>query len=190
MKFPYDIVVFDLECNQPSNKIIEIGAVLVSRDFKYLDEFRAFVNPDEPISNDILQLCQLSTDNVTYIGSTERLKVVNDAFYAWATKRTKNVILASWGNFDVTELHIQDPTCRFRRKALDIKSIAQWELARWGIKSTNSLSASCGAFSIDIVHPQHRALPDAQTTANLFIEMGAKNARLKRALDFAAGALA
>ena len=189
MRLPYDIIVFDLECNQPSQKIIEIGAVRLSRDFQIETTFSAAVNPGEPVAPEIVTLCNLDAADLERIQNAHTLDIVNQCFYTWATEKTKNVILASWGNFDISELHAQDPSCQFRRKSLDIKSIAAWEMARWGIRATNSLSASCGAFSISVVEPKHRALNDALTTAQLLQEMWAKNLRFKQALDFAAKAL-
>ena len=191
MRLPYDLIIMDLECNQPSQKIIEIGAVRLTRNFEIdTDTFQRFVNPNEPIASEIATLCGFSDIEINLIGTAEALAHANRCFYEWATAKTKNVILASWGNFDTSELHAQDPKCQFRRKSLDIKSIAAWEMARWGLKATNSLSASCGAFSVAVQNPPHRALPDARTTALLLQEMWAKNVRFKEALSFAAKALA
>lgn len=190
MRLPYDLIVFDLECNQPSGKIIEIGAVRLTRNFEIRDEFQTLVNPNEPITNDIIELCKLNEDDLASIASADSLEDAGTRFHAWATKETKNVVLASWGNFDVTELHSQWKGCPFRRKAVDIKSIALWELARYGLKSTNSLSSSLTAFGIVSYGVAHRAVYDALNTARLLQAAAHKQKHFKETLLDLIGPLA
>ncbi len=191
MKLPYDLIIFDVESNQPSGKIIEIGAVRLSRTFVLeTPGFQSFVNPQEPITKDIIELCQLDQDTLNKIENSPNITAVVKDMYTWGTQTGKNVCLASWGNYDVSELHRQAPTCQFRRKAIDIKSILAWESARYGLKTTNSLSASCDVFGVSILKPQHRAYPDALTTAKLLQEVWAMHKRFKHSLDFTAKALA
>lgn len=180
VKFPHDIVVFDLECNQPSGKIIEIGAVYLTRDLTGIaSEFQAYVHPNEDISEYIINLCGLKSDHLAKIQSASALPEVCQEFYTWATQKTKNIVLASWGNFDVAELHVQYPECPFRKKSIDIKSIAAWECARMGIKTEHSLSAVCKETHVKIEQPIHRGLPDARTTANVLLNFA--NLHKKRA---------
>lgn len=191
MKLPFDLIIFDLECCQPSQAIFEIGAVKLKRDFTISnDGFSKFCNPGEPITKDMIELCNLDANTLTQIYNAPPLWVIVKDMYDWATKETKNVCLASWGNFDISELHRQDPTCPFRRKALDIKSIAQWEMCRYGIKATNSLAASCNAFDVKIIKPQHRALNDALTTAHLLRKLYQKHYAMRLNLDFLTNSLA
>lgn len=185
MRLGSDLIVFDLEANQPSGKIFEIGAVRVNRDLDTVepDGFQQYVNPGEPISDEIRKLCNLNSTHESIIRTSPSLPEVVDAFYKWATQTGKNIVLASWGNYDVAELHAQAPGNPFRRKSVDIKSILLWEAARLGIKTTNSLSGSMNAFGVDFIGTPHGAHADALNTARLLVQVAYQNKAFKRGLE-------
>lgn len=184
MRLGSDLIVMDLEANQPSGKIFEIGAVRLSRDFVLETEgFQHYVNPGEPISDEIRTLCNLNSTHEAIIRTAPSLPEVVDSFYNWATKSGKNIVLASWGNYDVSELHLQAPGNPFRRKSVDIKSILLWEAARLGIKTTNSLSGSMNAFGVPFIGQPHGAYADAYNTARLLVQVAYQNKAFKRGLD-------
>jgi len=59
------VVAVDLEMNQPSTRIIQIGAVCFQPDKGVLvDTFDRFVNPGEPIAPEIQTLTGIGDDNV------------------------------------------------------------------------------------------------------------------------------
>ncbi len=99
------LVFLDLEMNQPSGRIIEVGAVVgdvVTGEI--VDSLSYFVNPKEPISPFITELTTITDADVAAGGSVyeayETLKAFCDK---WGACRT----LYTWGGGDSVELKKQ-----------------------------------------------------------------------------------
>lgn len=169
MRLGYDLIVFDLEANQPSGKIIEIGAVKLTRIGKIEEsKFQSFVNPDETINDYIVNLCQLSPNDLNLISTAPSFDEALRKFYEWATKISKNVVLCSWGNYDIAELKQQTKKFPFRGKSVDAKSIAMWVSLMFGRKiGSESLEGMLKDWNVQQVGQKHRALFDAYNTASL-----------------------
>lgn len=178
MRLKYDLVVFDLEANQPSGRIIEIGAIKLSREGKINteDTFQAFVNPNEELDPYVRNLCGITPGNLR---EGQQLNEAIAEFYTWAVKESKNIVLCSWGNYDVAELRIQCKEARidypFRGKSIDAKSIATWvsAMVKKNIASdglTTMLNGWNCPFD-NMLGNKHRALGDAYNTAKLLQTM-------------------
>ena len=60
-------IAVDLEMNQPSRKIIQIGAICFEPDTgKIVAKFHMFVNPGEPISPEIIELTHITDEMVNF----------------------------------------------------------------------------------------------------------------------------
>lgn len=173
-RLPYDLVVVDLEANQPSNKIIEIGAVKVTRDGSiHPNQFSSFVYLDEPLNPEVAKLTGISEMNLINL-SAPNFSDAMTTFKEWALSESKNIVLASWGNWDIPLLRSACRQCDieypFRGKSIDIKSIAVWVGLVTGIKTGgDGLGTVIRAWNLEFVGPRHRATADAWNTANLFL---------------------
>jgi DNA polymerase III alpha subunit (gram-positive type) len=75
------IVALDLELNQPSERIVQIGAVLGNvRTGEVVSHFDAKVNPGEPFSSRIAELTGISAAELE---SASCLAAAGEAFAAW-----------------------------------------------------------------------------------------------------------
>jgi len=178
-RLPYDLVVFDLEANQPSSKIIEIGAVKFMRDGTInINKFSQLVKIDEPLGS-----CQTKNGATTIselTGITQKMLDTDGvsfpealaAFKAWAFSESSNILLASWGAWDAPCLRnncdahkLQYP---FRGKSMDLKNIGIWMNMVTGKKAkADGLGSMMARWDLDFVGQKHRACDDAYNTARL-----------------------
>lgn len=172
MRLKYDLIVFDLEANQPSGKIIEIGAVKFTREGEIKDQFQVFVNPLEKMDPYVRKLCGITDADVQ--GGVDLATAVSQ-FYAWATAESKNVLLCAWGNYDIAELRQQCKEERiefpFRGKGIDAKSVAVWVTAMMKKPiSSDGLTTMMNGWGVlfdNALGNRHRGLGDAYNTARL-----------------------
>lgn len=177
-KLPYDLIIADLEASQPANLVIEIGAIKLMRDGSIGDQFSSLVHVPgflgmcNGVEKSVTELTGIDEAMLSYAPSFED---VMDKFYKWAISQSKNVVLASWGNYDTTCLinnckyyGIDFP---FRRKSMDMKSVLTFTSTMFGKKFKNDgLDAMLDCYDIEwdnSIGTKHRALPDAYHTAKL-----------------------
>lgn len=178
MRLPYDLIVLDIEANQPSSKIIELGAVKFLRDGGISpNKFSQLVAIDEKLGfctgNNNCSITELT-------GITDKMLEENGwpfamagkAFKNWVFSDTKNIVLASWGNWDIPCLRMNYEQAGvpypFRGKSLDIKSIGVWvNLIRGKKVKADGLSSMMKAWEIPFEGTKHRACDDAYNTARL-----------------------
>lgn len=172
MRLPYDLIIFDLELNQPSGKIIEIGAVKLLRDGGiHPSRFSVLVNPGEPIAKEITEL---TTIDEQMMELSIQFPVALKQFEDWAKTETKNILLSSWGGGDITCLRDTAKEHRvpypFRGKTFDAKTIAVWSTIMFGRKPPSGgegLSSMLHIWDMKFEGTKHRALDDALNTALL-----------------------
>ncbi len=157
-------VVFDLETTGISanlNKIIEIGAVKVSGNV-IVDEFSAFVNPGEKISNFISELTGIS--NADLENAPDIVEVLGE-FRNFIGKST---LVAYNSKFDVSFLAsalTSNNMTPLENTVID--SLALARLLEPKLKN-HRLETLCKRYNIDN-QDQHRAISDARATAALFL---------------------
>lgn len=170
MRLSYDLIIIDVEFNQPSGKLLELGAVKLLRDGGiHPSSFSRLIQINEPISSYITNLTGIEE---TAMITASPLSEVLSSFQAWVHTDTKNVILCSWGNYDIVKLReaylesgIKYP---FRNKSFDIKSIIVWLGYFFNIKSkSDGLGSMLKAWNINFEGNKHRARDDAYNTAKL-----------------------
>lgn len=179
MKLNNNLIVFDLETtNCENHAIIEIGATLVTKDFKIGPTFKRFVYPDFPVSKFVEDLTGYSAEKLNI---ADKFPIVARAFESWITElcgNIKNVRLAAWGNyFDVNVLRTQYQRhgldFPFSGTCIDVKSIGFVYLAMSGGR-TDSFSVQKMCENLGIKLPEgcqyHNADTDAFQTAHIFIE--------------------
>jgi DNA polymerase III epsilon subunit family exonuclease len=162
-----EFVVFDLETtglSAVSSRICEIGAVRV-RGLELCDEFETLVNPGVPLPAPIEQLTGLRDAQLRAapgVGSAIRRFVV---FAGGAT------LVAHNARFDLSFLDRQLERLLGRKRAapaLDTVALARRLLAG---RTSRAGLASLASFFGTSVQPCHRALPDAQATAEVLVRL-------------------
>jgi DNA polymerase III subunit epsilon len=162
-----EFVVFDLETtglSAASSRICEIGAVRV-RGLELCDEFETLVNPGVPLPAPIERLTGLrdaELRDAPGIGSAVRRFVV---FAGSAT------LVAHNARFDLSFLDRQLERLLGRKRAapaLDTVALARRLLVG---RTPRAGLASLASFFGTPTQPCHRALPDAQATAEVLVRL-------------------
>ncbi len=165
------INILDLEMNQASGNIIEIGAVCY--DVKLGDRTASFQNyvklPEGEVLNpDITALTGITEEN---LANAPSLKDALELYWAWAVKSGCCKFIAAWGNdyWVVIEeskaLGVEYPS---RMSTLNIKVMANiMRCAYPNTKATGGLANTLETFGLSFAGSQHRALVDAYNTQNV-----------------------
>ncbi|MGH8202280.1 MAG: 3'-5' exonuclease [Steroidobacteraceae bacterium] len=172
------VVSLDLEFNQPSGRIIQIGVVIGRLSTgDVISQFETKVNPGEPLSERIATL--------TGIGA-EELDAAPDIYGAgrdlaiwlrqWDSVRQLNPL--TWGGGDTqalrTELGVNDERWMFGRRWLDVKTLyGAWRTAQ-GKEGAGGLAKSMERLGMTFVGRPHNALHDSLNTFLTFRALLAK----------------
>lgn len=187
MKLNNDLVVFDLEATsnretaddcpeeQTNDFIIDIGAVLLSRELEIIDRFESLVCPEEPLTPFITGLTGITQ---AMVGQAPKWDVVAGRFEEWLKQRVRNinnVRLMPWGSyFDMTLLRkvyaYYGSPFPFSGTAIDVKTVA-FEWCSLSGRRTDKLSVShvANIMEIEPEGPYHRAIVDAVVQAKIYI---------------------
>jgi inhibitor of KinA sporulation pathway (predicted exonuclease) len=168
------LVVLDLELNQPSNLIIQIGAVAVDLKSKKIlsEQFNKVANPGELPSEYITNLTGITQDMVA---NAEPLKDVLESFWSWLKSIHCDRELGAWGGdvYMVIEaskaLGVDRPA---RVKNTDIKAVSKvFRAAMPKARKSGGLKATMDLYGLNFEGTQHDALADAINTAKLLIHL-------------------
>jgi DNA polymerase-3 subunit alpha (Gram-positive type) len=167
-EFDGEFVVFDIEStglSAQSCKIIEIGAVLVSGG-KIGDRFHTFVDPEEPISNEITRLTGI--DDSMVAGAPSQTEAVS-AFLEFAGGR---MLVAHNADFDVGFIRIacERAGIPFDNSYLDTLALSRY--INTDLKN-HRLDTLADYFGLGNFR-HHRAHEDAEILAHIFLCMTEK----------------
>lgn len=166
----------DLEMNQPSGKIIQIGACVFNLSSGILHKFSIFVNPHEDLNPFITNLTGISQEQVD-----EGVPFVDaySALYTLHTSYRSFVNPVTWGQGDVEAIrrHMMGPDPStpigwpFGRRIIDVKTLfVAWRLSQ-GLPIQGGLAKSMLKVGLKFEGRKHDALDDAVNTARMYIEM-------------------
>lgn len=172
MSFKTLIVALDLEMNQPSGRIIQIGAVIGDvRTGEILSRFDAKVNPLEELDPRIAKLTGISAE---VVAAAAPLAAAGEAFKEWldpfAETRTLNPL--TWGGGDTEtlreQLGCQDERWHFGRRWIDVKTLyAAWRMAQ-GKDISGGLAKAMTKLKLAFQGRKHDALDDALNTFRMY----------------------
>lgn len=163
----------DLEMNQPSEKIIQIGACvgnIVTGDI--LESFSVFINPDEILAPRIVDLTGISQDDVDggvpLLDGYLRLKEMHQRHGSF-------VNCITWGGGDshelLRQLKQQDPDFQgwcFGRRWIDAKTLfVSWRIAN-GLAIQGGLAKSLPKIGLQFKGKKHNAKSDAENTFRMY----------------------
>ena len=169
------LTCLDLEMNQPSGKIVQIGAVIGdTQTGEIVDRIRIYVNPGEPIAEFITELCgitqqQIDTQGVSLETAYSQLKKFH---------KTANFINpVSWGGGDSQEIYDQlsedarQSWC-FGRRWIDAKTVfVSQMIAHQNRVESSGLATSMKRVGLQFVGRQHDAQDDAENTFKIYYHM-------------------
>jgi len=170
-----NVLSLDLELNQPSNKIIQIGYAIgniTTREILQHDFI--YVNPEEEINPFITELTGITDYHVKHAPSLET-----------AYELMKNDIApyecfinpVTWGGGDSQllreQLGMQDTNFIFGRRWIDVKTLAQHELVKkaghFNVKG--GLGKTMPKFGLKFEGRKHDAMHDAVNTLRLYFKL-------------------
>lgn len=179
-------LALDLEMNQPSRKIIQVGISIAKRDTPadaYLT--RSWIlDPEEPIDVGITELTGISDymiqeQAVPWTQMAQELGSLIDAHKPFVNPVT-------WGGGDaegllagLRERNIEFPY--FGRRWLDIKTIHAFKAMAMGKSGAGGLKSVMGQHRLPFVGKAHRADVDAYNTLRLFFKMMESETKLQDA---------
>ena len=163
--FDDEMVVFDLETTGLSNrtcKIIEIGAVKIKAG-EILEVFNCFVDPEEPITEQITALTSITDDMVK--GAPKEREAV-ESFLKFAGD---SMLIAHNAGFDVGFIRVacERQGFAFTNTYLDTVGLSRYlnsELKK------HTLDSVANYYGLGDFH-HHRASDDAEILARIFFEM-------------------
>lgn len=175
-----NFLALDLEMNQPSGKIIQIGAVVANVESgKILEQLSIYINPHEQLSQFIIDLTGITQKDVDsgaeLVGAYQALKDLHEKYRCHT-----NAIV--WGGGDSQELANQLNqelngnwgTIRwcFGRRWIDVKTIIQSYALLNGLKpQQGGLAKVLTKFGMKFEGRKHNAVADAKNTALLFLRL-------------------
>lgn len=169
----------DLEMNQPSGKIIQIGAVVGNiATGEVLDRLSIFVNPNEELSPYIIDLCKIKQCDVDNGISLKEAYLQLRDFHL---KHKSFINPITWGGGDNNEIKeqlslVDDPDrpkdywC-FGRRWIDAKTIfVSWRMANQE-PIQGGLARSLVKVGLKFEGQKHNALHDAENTFKMYLKM-------------------
>jgi len=168
----------DLEMAQPSNRIIQIGAVCGNiKTGEVFERLSVFVNPHEQLTTKILELTGIKQEDVdggvTLEEGYDRLKAMHRKYKAFLNPLT-------FGGGDslliLKQLKDENPNFSendgdqwcFGRRWIDVKTLyVSWRIANEQ-QIQGGLKNACKKVKVQSYGPFHRADMDALNTFNLF----------------------
>lgn len=162
------LAVLDFEMNQPSGKLIQLGAVCLDlRSGKITGYFNSYCNPNELLSPRIVELTGIDQTTVDCgVGESQMLL----DFWNWYKKESCSGAV-SWGSDNKILLRqsilhkVQVPRLKID---LDLKSAISIARAAFpNGKIRGGLKSSLTIFDLAFDGAQHNALHDAYNTAKL-----------------------
>lgn len=164
-----NIISLDLELNQPSGKIIELGYIIANVKSKEIKVAKSIIiNPDELLHKNIIELTSITQEQVDGGVSLEEAyqQMLNDIDRLQVTKHP-----IQWGldHFDLrNKLKISWEDYIFRPRAHDIKSFYQlYQMTKPNSKTISGLEASIKYLGLEWDYKYgypHQALADAYNT--------------------------
>lgn len=165
------IVSLDLEYNQPSRKLIQIGAVVGDLTTgNVVDRFSIFINPGESLAPEIVQLCGIKQSDVDSAPDIkEAYRQLTYWLQPYAGQRSLNPL--TWGGGDSEDLRQAVGLDRedraawvFGRRWTDVKTVfIAWRAAHQR-PGDGGLAKSMTKLGLAFQGRRHNALDDAENT--------------------------
>lgn len=172
------VVAFDLEMNQPSGRIIQIGAVAGNIDSgEVVAAFSELVNPGEPLAASIATLTGIAA---SALPQAALLPDVFGRFVAWLAplRHGRKLHPLTWGVWDFRVLREQvgahTAGWPFGQRWIDVKAVYQaWRHAH-GFTGMAGLGAAVEHLGLEFSGRAHDAAADAENTFHAYVALLAR----------------
>lgn len=170
------VMTIDLEMNQPSGTIIQVGAVVGDvTSGRVLDKICLYINPNETLSEEIVSLTGITQEQVN------RGIKLEEAYLILKDMHTKHKCfrnLMTWGGNDADflrqSLKMTNSEWAFGRRCIDIKTLYQFNQVMNGKSPQGGLAKTLHRLGGKFIGKKHNALDDAKNTFQLAMIMKEK----------------
>jgi len=185
-------LALDLELNQPSGKIIQVGVAIGDKNIRFEDYVvrKWYINPQEPISEFITDLTGITDSDIRAESYSHEYVARELSDLIKEHKVFVNPV--TWGGGDSAELlaefsknHADFP--HFGRRWIDVKTWYTYLMLTRGKAPSGGLASAMGYFKLHFKGKAHRADVDAANTLALFFKLLGRQAQLESILDSAKG---
>ncbi len=166
-----NILSFDLELNQDPKgaKIIEVGACVGDlKTGEVLEQYSAFVNPNEKLIDFIIQLTGIKQEDVDQAGT---IQTAYDGLVEMASRYGCLTMPLVWGAGDGHALRRELPDgteWNFGRREMDVKAVFQaYQMAKEE-KIQAGLAKALTRLGLQFKGRKHRAVDDAVNTFYIY----------------------
>lgn len=168
------VLSLDLEFNQPSGRIIQIGAAIGSLESLTVERvLTVLVNPEEPLAPVIAKLTGIRECDL--LGGGKTLSEAFDDLKGFLEGETLVQNPVTWGGPDGEELRNQLGLplegWLFGRRWLDVKTLHAANCLAAGLPPKGGLARSMLQYNLRFEGKKHNAKDDAVNTLRLFFEM-------------------
>lgn len=168
-------VSFDLEFNQPSQRIIQLGAAVGdARTGALLSRFSVYVNPQEQLSPEISKLCGITQGAVDIAGTLpEAYEQLQRWLAPFADERQLNPL--TWGGGDSAQLRqalgLADERWVFGRRWIDVKTVYAGYRHSRNLEANGGLRTSMKQVGLSFLGRQHDAADDSVNTWRMYYRL-------------------
>ncbi len=183
-------LALDLELNQPSGKIIQVGVAIGDKNTRFEDYVvrKWYIDPQEPINEFINDLTGITDADIRAEAYSH--EHVAREFSELIKEHKPFTTPVVWGGSDSVELlaefcknHVDFP--HFGRRWIDVKTFYTYLMLTRDKAPSGGLASAMGYFKLQFRGKAHRADVDAQNTLALFFKLLERQAKLESILDSA-----